>query len=62
MFSSYCEVQMLKSPTMEEKGKQGETPNIPPFSQVDEWWNRAKILEAICNAPKLNMFHCLYSP
>jgi len=41
IFSSYCEAEMSKSPLMEQKEKGGETPEIPPFSQDDEWWNGA---------------------
>jgi len=34
--------------TQREKGK--ETAEIPPFSQDDEWWNRAAVLIELENA------------
>ena len=47
MFSSYCEAQISKSLPMVQKEKGDESPKIPPFSQDDEWWNRATVVEAI---------------
>ena len=47
MFTSYCEPQISKSPPMTQREKGDETAEIPSFSQDDEWWNRAAVLEAI---------------
>ena len=47
MFTSYCEAQISKSPPMTQREKRDETAEIPSFSQDDEWWNRASVLEAI---------------
>ena len=47
MFTSYCEAQISKSPPMTQREKGDETAEIPSFSQDDEWWNRAAVLEAI---------------
>jgi len=47
MFISYCKAQISKSPPMTQREKGDETAEIPSFSQDDEWWNRAAVLEAI---------------
>jgi len=47
MFSLYCEVQNSKSPPMTQREKVDENIEIPLFSENDEWWNRATVLEVI---------------
>ena len=47
IFSSYYEAQISKFSPMAQKEKGDESPEIPPFTQDDEWWNRVVVLEAI---------------
>ena len=47
MFSSYCEAQISKLPPMTQTKEGDESVKIPSFSQDDEWWSRASVLEAI---------------
>ena len=42
---------------MEQKYKRGKTPEIPPFSQDDEWWNKTVAPEAVTELENVVVKH-----